>query len=147
MTLIEQIDKDYLDSYKSKDEAKTSLLRMLKSSIQNTKIAQRGKLSDDDAIKLIQKEVKQRQSSAQDYKKGNRADLADKELKEIEYLKIYLPEELTDQKLELIIKEGVSQTNASGLNDFGKVMAVVMPKVTGRATGDRVSQILKNLLS
>ena len=146
MTLTEQIENDYLESYKNKDEAKTSLLRMLKSSIQNAKIAKKGELSDQDAIKLIQREAKQRQDAILDYKKGGRIDLAEKELKEIEYLKIYLPEELSDQELELIIKEGISQTGASGLSDFGKVMGATMPKIAGRATGDRVSQILKRLL-
>jgi hypothetical protein len=146
MTLAEQIEKDYLEAYKSKDEAKTSLLRMLKSSIQNAKIAQKSDLSDQDTIKIIQREVKQRIDAIEDYKKGGRADLAEKESKEIEYLKIYLPKELSDQELELIIKEGISQTGATGPSDFGKVMGATMPKIAGRATGDRVSQILKRLL-
>jgi len=146
MTLAEQIEKDYLETYKNKDEAKTSLLRMLKSSIQNAKIAQKSDLSDQDTIKIIQREVKQRIDAIEDYKKGGRADLAEKESKEIEYLKIYLPKELSDQELELIIKEGISQTGATGPSDFGKVMGATMPKIAGRATGDRVSQILKRLL-
>lgn len=147
MTLTEQIEDDFLESYKSKNEAKVSLLRMLKSSIQNAKIAVKGDLPDQDIIKIIQREVKQRQDATEDYKKGKRADLAEKELKEIEYLKTYLPKELSDQEIELIVNEGIKITDSSTPADFGKVMAVAMPKIAGRATGDRVSLILKKHLN
>ena len=146
MTLIEQIDKNYLEAYKSKDEAKTSLLRMVKSSIQNAEIANKTKLSDQDVIKLLQKEVKQRQDSAEEYNKGGRIDLANKETNEIELLKKYLPSDLSDQELELIIKSGITQVGATGPDDFGKVMGSIMPKISGRATGDRVSAALRELL-
>lgn len=146
MTLAEQIESDYLEAYKSKDEDKTSLLRLLKSSIKNAEIAQKGNIGDQDAIKLIQKEVKQRRDAIKEYKRGEREDLAEKESQEIEMLKIYLPKELSDQELEVIVKNGIAQINASSPSDFGKAMGVIMPKIAGRAGGDRVSQMLKQML-
>lgn len=147
MNLVEQINHDFLSAYKSKDDAKSSLLRLLKSSIQNASIAKKAELTDEEVFKLIQREIKQRQDAIVEYKKGNRDDLAAKDESEIAILKTYLPSELSDQELEQIISETISSIGAQNPADFGKVMGAVMPKVTGRATGDRVSATVKKLLS
>lgn len=144
--LKEQIDKDYIEAYKSKDEAKTSLLRMIKSAIKNAEIANKSQLSDADVIKILQRESKQRNEAITDYNAGGRPDLVIKEQNEIELLKNYLPKELTDQELLDIVKEAIKTTGATSPADFGKVMGATMPKIAGRATGDRVSVVLKNIL-
>lgn len=147
MTLAEQINQDYIIAYKSKDEAKSSLLRLLKSSMQNAEIAKKSKLTDEEIFKLIQREIKQRQDAIIEYKKGNRSDLADKDEVEINILKTYLPTELSDEELGKLVAEAISATSAQSQADFGKVMGAVMPKIAGRATGDRVSSVVKKLLS
>ena len=147
MNLTEQINQDFLIAYKSKDEAKSSVLRLLKSSIQNAEIAKKDELIDDEIFKLIQKEIKQRQDAIVEYKKGNREDLATKDETEISILKSYLPSELSDEELEQIVSETIATVGAQSQADFGKVMGAVMPKVTGRATGDRVSATVKKHLN
>lgn len=147
MTLAEQINQDYIIAYKSKDEAKSSLLRLLKSSLQNAQIAKKNELTDEEIFKLIQSEIKQRQDAIIEYKKGDRSDLADKDEAEITILKAYLPTELSDEELEKLVAEAISATSAQSQADFGKVMAAVMPKIVGRATGDKVSSVVKKLLS
>lgn len=144
--LKEQIDKDYIEAYKSKDEAKTSLLRMIKSAIKNAEIANKSQLSDAEVIKILQRESKQRNEAITDYNAGGRPDLVKKEQNEIELLKNYLPKELTDQELSDIVTEAIATTGATSPADFGKVMGATMPKIAGRATGDRVLAVLKNIL-
>jgi len=147
MKLAEQINQDFLTAYKNHDEAKSSLLRLLKSSLQNAEIAKKGELQDEEVIKLIQKEVKQRQDAIVEYKRGGRDDLANKDEAEITILKTYLPLELSEEELEKLVSEAITSTNAQSPADFGKVMAAVMPKIAGRATGDKVSTTVKKLLS
>lgn len=147
MSLKEQINQDFLNAYKNKDEAKSSLLRLLKSSIQNAEIAKKGELSDEEIFKLLQKEIKQRQEAIVEYKKGGREDLVNKDQAEIDLLKAYLPAELSDSELEQIVNEAIKNTGASGQTDFGKVMGATMPKIAGKASGDRVSQMVKSKLS
>lgn len=147
MNLKEQINQDFLSAYKSRDEAKSSLLRLLKSSLQNAEIAKKGKLTDDEIFKLIQREIKQRQGAIIEYKKGNRKDLAAKDDAEIIILKTYLPSELSNEELEKLVTEAILNTSAQSQVDFGKVMGAVMPKIANKASGDRVSSAVKTLLS
>jgi len=141
MTLSEQIDKDFIAAYKDKDENKSSVLRLLKSALKNEEIAKKTQLSDDDAIKIIQREIKQRKDSVAEYEKGGRADLADKEKAEIAILEAYMPDQLSDEELETIVK-----SQAEGESDFGKIMSKVMPQVAGRADGSRVSAAVRKVL-
>lgn len=147
MKLAEQINQDFLTAYKSKDEAKSSLLRLLKSSLQNAEIAKKEELVDEEIFKLIQREVKQRQDAIVEYKKGDREDLAAKDEAEITILKTYLPSELSKEELEKFITDAISSVGAQSQADFGKVMGAAMPKIAGRATGDRVSAMVKKLLT
>lgn len=141
MTLSEQIDKDFIAAYKEKDENKSSVLRLLKSALKNEEIAKKTQLSDDDAIKIIQREIKQRKDSVAEYEKGGRADLANKEKAEIAILEEYMPDQLSDEELETIVK-----SEAEGESDFGKIMSKVMPQVAGRADGSRVSAAVRKVL-
>lgn len=147
MKLAEQINQDFLTAYKSHDEAKSSLLKLLKSSLQNAQIAKQGELQDEEVIKLIQKEVKLRQEAIVQYKKGGRDDLAAKDEAEIVILKTYLPSELSDEELEKLVAEVISSVGGQSQADFGRVMGAVMPKIAGRATGNVVSSTVKKLLS
>lgn len=141
MNLSEQISKDFIVAYKDKDEIKSSVLRLLKSAIQNEEISKKSALSDDEVIKIVQREIKQRNDSIVEYEKGGRADLVDQEKNEIIVLSEYLPTQLSDEELTAIITE-----SANGESDFGKVMGKVMPRVAGKADGNRVSAIVRKVL-
>lgn len=146
MALIEQINSDFMSAMKSKDEAKVSVLRMLKSALQNEKIKLGSDLADDDVIKVIQSQIKQRKDSISTYEAGGRAELADKEKSEIEVLIAYMPQQLSDEELTAIIKSAIDETGATSMQDMGKIMGNVMPKVAGKADGSQVSAKVKELL-
>jgi len=145
--LLEKIENDLKDALKAKDAEKVSTLRFLKSAIQNLSIEKKGKIKDEDVIGVIKKQVKQRKDSIDGFKKGGRQDLVDKETKELEILKIYLPEELKPEELLAIVKEVISETGASTQKDMGKVMKAVMERSKGKADGKTVSMLVNKELS
>ncbi|NQU74463.1 MAG: GatB/YqeY domain-containing protein [Candidatus Omnitrophica bacterium] len=146
--LQEKITNDYKEAMKKKDAVKVSTLSFLRAAIQNLAIEKKEeKLDDKDIIPVIKKQVKQRQDSIEQFKKGNRNDLVEKETKELEILKTYLPEELPIDEIKKIIEEAVASTGASSPKDMGKVIKEVMAKVAGRADGKLVSGLVKEKLS
>ena len=147
MALSELIDNDFKEALKSKDSEKLSVLRMLKSAIKNSEIENKKPLSDDEILKLLQKEVKQRKDSIDSYTSAGRKELADKEISEIKYLEKYLPQQLTEQEIEAIVSETISEIKAQTPADIGKVMSAVMPKVAGKADGGVISSKARELLS
>ncbi|MEK7167966.1 MAG: GatB/YqeY domain-containing protein [Patescibacteria group bacterium] len=151
MTLQEKIEGDFLEAYKSKNEAGTSVLRMLKAALVNKKIekkmAKEDFLPDEETLSVIKAEVKKRQDSIESYRQGNRSDLADKEEGEIKILTGYLPEQLSNDQVLALVMEAVSEAGAKGPSDFGKVMAAVMKKTKGQADGQSVSSLVKEILS
>lgn len=147
MSLKEQIDKDFLEAYKSKDEAKSSVLRLLKSAIKNKEIALGKPLGDEDTLEVINKEVKQRRDSVEQYKTGNRPELAQKEEDESKILSHYLPEQMSEREVSEIIEKAIAKTNAQNMQDMGKVMGAIMPEVKGKADGSLVSKLVKEKLS
>lgn len=146
MALTEKIDGDYVDALKNKEAEKVSVLRLLKSALQNAKIAEQKELSDDDVIKVVQKEIKQRRDSIATYETGGRAELANKEKAEIEVLSAYMPAQLSDEELTAIVKSAIAEVGATGMADMGKIMGKVMPQVAGKADGNQVSAKVKELL-
>jgi len=103
-------------------------------------------LEDGDILKIISKQMKQRHDSIESFKKGGREDLVEKETKELEILKTYLPEQLSDKKVEDIVKKVIKDTGASSKADFGKVMKQVMQETKGQADGKTVSAMVQKLL-
>ncbi len=147
MSLKEKILQDMKGAMKARDSLKLSTLRLLVSEIKNREIDAKDELKDDEVLALIQKAVKQRQDSINQYEKGGRQDLADKEKAEMVILKAYLPEELSQEELLTIIDEAVSATGASSPKEMGKVMKEVMPKVRGRADGKEVNELVRKRLT
>ena len=124
-------------------------MRLLSSSIKNTEIEKKKKeegLNDNEIIEVIKKAVKQRKDSVEQYEKGGRQDLADKEKKEIETMSVYLPSQMEEEKVREIIKEVITQSGATSAKDFGKVMGMAMKKVQGQADGDMVKKIVEEEL-
>ena len=134
----------------ARDELKTSVLRMLISAITYYEIQKGGagyEATDEDVLSVIQKETKQRQDSIEQFKNANRNELAEKETKELEMLKVYLPTQMTEEEIRTIVKETISQTGAKNMQDIGKVMGTLMPKLKGKADGNLVSKTVKESLS
>jgi len=147
MSALEQkITQDLTEALKSKQEIRVSVLRMLKAALQTATIAKMSKLSTEDDLKVVKSEVKKRQDSITSYRQGNREDLASKEEAELEYLKIYLPPEISDEDLQKIIDQVFSENSFSS-NDFGQAMKAVMAASKGQADGSRISALVKQKLS
>ena len=145
--LEEKIMGDYKEAMKSRDALKTSVLSFLRAEMINVAMAKKKKKLDDaDAVTVIRKQIKSRQDSIEQFTKGSRQDLADKETKELELLKSYLPQGLPEQEIKLLIEEAISLTGANGIKDMGKVMKEVTAKVAGRADPKLVSDLVKKRL-
>lgn len=143
MDLKIRINEDMKTYMKTKDSLALNTVRMLKSEIKNAEIEKMGELTEDEIVKVIQSGIKKRRESAEMYKNAGRAELADKELKEIDILQNYLPEQLSEDNIIKIINEVVS---SSGQKNFGIVMKAVMAKVQGRAEGKTVSRLVKEVV-
>lgn len=142
-----KLDDDLKEAMKKKDSIKVSTLRMVKAAIQNMTIEKRTEsLEDGDILKIISKQIKQREDSIEQFTKGQRSDLAEKETAELEILKMYLPPPLSGDELIAITKEAITEVGAQSKKDMGKVMKIVMEKVKGRADGKAVSQIVSGQL-
>jgi len=147
MTLLERIDADIITAQKAKEEIKLSTLRLLKNAIKNKEIELKKDADDNLAGEIIAKEIKTRKDSVEQYTAGERKDLADKENLEIEILKKYLPEQLSQEKITEIVQKAISKTQASGPQDMGKIMGIIMPEVKGKADGALVSRLVKENLA
>lgn len=148
MSLKERITSDLTDSMKAKDAARTSTLRMVKAAIKNREIEKGGELADDEMAKLLQSLVKQRRDSVEQYEKGNRQDLADKERAEITVIESYLPQAATREEIERAVADAISETGATSMREMGAVMKNVQGRLAGRSADNRtVSEIVKARLS
>ncbi len=144
--LIKRIDDELKSALRQKDSARVSTLRLLKSAIHNLSIEKQSELKQEDIIAVIRKEAKQREDSIEKFKQGNRRDLADREERELEILKEYLPEDMDQEELIAIIRESIKESGAEGIKDTGRVMKLVMPKVKQRANGKTVSALVNREL-
>ena len=148
MRLQERINEDLKVYMKSKDTFKLGVVRMVKGAVQLEKInLKREELSDDEIIKLISKQIKMRKDSITEFTKAGRLDLVQQNEKEIDVLKEYMPEEMSEEEVINIINEAISSTGASNIKEMGKVMREVTPKVSGRFDMGRVSSIIKEKLN
>ena len=133
---------------KAKDSARTSTLRMVKAAIMHREKEGNGQLTDDDVLKLLRSQVKQRRDSVEQYQKAGRQDLLDKETAEIEVIEGYLPQAASAAEIEAAVAAAIAETGASSMKDMGAVMKSVMPKLAGKnADGRVVSETVKQKLA
>ncbi len=132
---------------KAKDKESLKTIRMLKSSLQKEQLNKQADLSEDDEIAVISSEKKQRQDSLKEFQSAGRDDLVDQVKGELEVVDRYLPEQLTDEEVDQLVQETIQETGAKSMQDMGKVMGAIMPKVKGRADGGQVNSIVKQYLS
>jgi len=142
--LSHQIDNDLVQALKGREELKCSVLRMLKTAVKNAEIQAKAELSDDEVLKVIDKQAKQRKDSIEQYEKGGRKDLVEKERQELALLDAYLPEKMTDDDVRKYIVEKV---NAGQNLNFGQLMGVVMKDLGTKADGQVVRNILQDEIS
>ena len=148
MNVFEQIKNDFNQALKAKDELVILVLRQIKTAVTNAEIIKnREEVTEEELIKLLRSEVKKRKESARLYEQGKRAELAEKELKEIKIIKKYLPPELGEEAIEQKIQAIVEKLGASGPQDTGRVMGAVMKELAGQADGNVVSKLVKEALS
>src|SRR6266498_2633983 len=150
MTLQQRVDSDLKEAMRAKDATKLGVLRMLKSALKYAMIAKSGaeaELSDTEAVQVIRKQTKQRQDSIESFEKGGRAELAQKEQKELSILNGYLPQAMSTDEVEQTVRETIAEVGATSKAQMGAVMKAVQAKVAGRADGKTLSAEVQKQLS
>lgn len=146
MALKEKIDSDVKEALKSGAKDKLSTLRMLNAALKNKQIDKRRPLTEEEVVETVRSLIKQRKDSIEQFAKGGRQDLVDKETAEVTYLEAYLPKQLSREELESMVRDAVTQSGAQGAKDMGKVMKMLIPALGGRADGKLVSELVKRAL-
>ena len=146
MSLKARITEDMKAAMRAKEAARLSAIRLLLSAMKQREVDERIELTDGDVMGIIEKMIKQRRESIVQYEKGARADLADAEKFEVEVLTAYLPAQLAEAEIAAAIDAAFAETGAKAMPDMGKVMAVLKPRLAGRADMGRVSALVKSRL-
>lgn len=146
MSLKARISEDMKNAMRAKDSARLGAIRLLQSAIKQREVDERIELDDMQVVEAIEKMLKQRRDSISQYEAANRHDLADVEKFEVGVLQEYLPQALTDEEVDLILTQVISETGAVGIKDMSKVMAGIKPLVVGRADMAKISGLIKSRL-
>lgn len=147
MSLVEQLKSAMKDAMRAKEKLRLGTIRMALAAVKQKEVDERIELTDADVIALLTKMVKQRKDAAQQYEQANRQDLADTENAEIEVIQTFLPQPLSEAELNDLIQQAMDETQAAGMQDMGKVMGWLKPKVQGRADMGRLSGQIKAKLA
>lgn len=134
------------DAMRAGDKTRLGTLRLITAALKQREVDERIELGDDDVIAILSKMVKQRRESIDQYQKAGRDDLADKEQVEIDIIAEFLPQPLSDQEIQALIDQAISETGAESIRDMGKVMGLLKPKLQGRADMGQVSGLIKSRL-
>ena len=146
-TIKDRLQDDWKAALKTKDKFTAGVISTAKAAVLLVEKTDNRKLEDDEVINILAKEVKQRREAMLEFEKGNRQDLLDEAKAEIEILLKYLPQQLSEDEIKQLVKDSAEEVGANSIKDMGKVMSVLRPKVTGRADGKLVSQIVKEYLN
>jgi len=147
MDLNKQLTDDLKAAMKSGDKMAMETIRGLKSMLREKEIELKGDLTDEDQMQVLSTAAKRRRESIESYREGGREDLADQEQAELRIIEKYLPEQLSEDDLRSLVEETIADTGAKTMQDMGKVMGTIMPKVRGKADGSVVQQIVREKLS
>lgn len=146
--LVDNIFNDYKEAMKARDSLKSSVLSFLRADILNQATAKKkDKLDDAEVITVIKKQIKQRQDSIEQFTKGGRLEAAEKEKKESEILKAYLPAQLSGEEIKNLIEQAIQETGAGSMKDMGRLMKALTEKLAGGADGKLVSDLVRQRLS
>ncbi len=147
MALLDDLNAALKEALKSRDDIRLSAIRMIKASLKNKEIEKMGSLTDDETLSVLSTLAKQRRESIEQFAAAGRNELVARETRELEIIQSYLPKQLSSEELDKIIRSAISESGASSINDLGKVMKVLMPKIKGVADGKVVNQRVKDLLA
>lgn len=143
MSLKEKLQEDLKSSMRNKDTVRKSVVTLIRASIKQYEVDNRVELGDDKIIDIISKQLKQRNDALEEFAKANREDLVKETESEIEVLKEYLPQQLSEEELNEIVKSTISEVGATSMKDMGKIMAAIKPKTKGRADGKLINKLVK----
>ncbi|KAF1304896.1 MULTISPECIES: GatB/YqeY domain-containing protein [Enterococcus] len=146
MSLLSTLNDDMKQAMKAKDKDRLQVIRMLKAAVQNEQIKASRDLNEEEELTLLSREMKQRRDSLTEFEKAGREDLAEKVKTEIAIVEQYLPAQLSEEEIRQIVAAAIEKTGAASPKEFGKVMGAVMPQVKGKADGNQVNAIVKELL-
>jgi len=146
MPLLQKLDDDLKAAMKASEGLKISVLRMAKAALKYRQIEKGEALSGEDILSVLSSLSKQRRESIEQFSKGGREDMAEKERQELSILQSYLPQQLTPEEIDRIIVEAIRESAAAGIKDMGKVMRLAIPRMKGAADGKVVSQRVKDIL-
>jgi uncharacterized protein YqeY len=147
LSLLNRLNQDLKESMKNKDKQRLSVIRMVKSSMQNEQIKFGRDLTEDESLTVLNRELKQRKDSLHEFEKAGREDLVTQLQNELVILKHYMPEQLSEEEVTNLVKETIDEVGATSKADMGKVMGAIMPKVTGKADGGLVNRLVQQHLS
>ena len=142
-----QINDDVKTAMREKDKARLATLRLITAAIKQKEVDERTELNDEQVVAILEKMLKQRKDSIEQFEKAGRDELAAQEKSEIDIIQVYMPEQLSDDEIEALIKEAIASSGAESMKDMGKVMGQLKPKLAGRADMGAVSGKIKSLLS
>lgn len=148
MSILDRVQQDYTQALKDKETTKVDILRVVISSLKNAQI-QKGQdksMTDDEQMKIVQTEVKKLKDAVDQYTKAGRDDLAKTEKTQLDIVMAYMPEQLSDEDLKAIVGEVIKETGAENMSQMGMVMGAAMSKVSGKADGNAVKEIVMELL-
>jgi|TARA_B100000586_G_scaffold257743_1_gene221676 hypothetical protein len=146
ISLKERLDGDLKDAMRNKDSIRRTVLRTIISEIRNAEIAKQEALDDEGIMVVITKQAQQRRDSIEAFKSASRSDLVENESEELKIISGYLPEQLSEDEISVVITEVISQVEAKGFSDMGKVMKEIMQRIRGRADGKAISAIVTSRL-
>ncbi len=147
MSLKQRINEDMKDAMRAKDKPLVGTLRLLNAEIKQLEVDTRSELNDADIVKIIGKMIKQRKDAAEQYDQAERPELAAIERSESQVLQQYLPEQLSTDEIQSLVDKAITQSNAQGMQDMGRVMGMLQTEIAGRADMGEVSAIVKSRLS
>ena len=147
MSLIEEIDDELKDAMRARDAERRDALRLILNALKGSQKELQRPLSEEEELQVLQRERKRRIEAAEAFRTGGREEQAAAEERELEILEEFMPEPLSEDELEEIVDDAIAENGATSMRDFGRVMADVMPQVSGRADGSVVSQLLKEKLA
>ncbi|MBP8979730.1 MAG: GatB/YqeY domain-containing protein [Syntrophobacterales bacterium] len=147
MELKKKLEEELIKAAKSKDKIRLSALRLIKNGVHNREIDLKRELAEAEFLQVLAGMVKQRRDSIEQFEKGNRMDLVEKETAELKIIQEFMPQPFSEEELTAVIEKAVAETGAAGPKDMGKVMKALMPVISGRADGKMVSEKVKARLT
>ena len=147
MSLIAQIEGDVKEAMRAREQERVDTLRLVLASLRSAEKELQRPLSDQEELQVLQRERKRRAEAAEAFREGGRDERAEQEERELEVIQSFMPEPVSEEELERIVDDAIAETGATSMRDLGRVMADVMPQVSGRADGSEVSRLVREKLA